>query len=64
MNGFSSPKTERQNRDTTRAETQRCKTLEALADVSAGRVIDHRIVKAWAASLDSGEDAASGNEAD
>jgi predicted transcriptional regulator len=26
-------------------------TLEALADVDAGRVIDHAEVKAWAASL-------------
>jgi predicted transcriptional regulator len=28
-------------------------TLEGLADVDAGRVIDHSIVKAWADSLDS-----------
>ncbi len=28
-------------------------TLEALADVDAGRVIDHQAVQAWAASLDS-----------
>jgi predicted transcriptional regulator len=28
-------------------------TREALADVSAGRVVDHRAVEAWAASLDS-----------
>jgi len=27
-------------------------TLEALADVDAGRVIDHDVVKAWADSLD------------
>lgn len=27
-------------------------TLEALADVDAGRVIDHRAVQAWADSLD------------
>jgi predicted transcriptional regulator len=27
-------------------------TKEALADVDAGRVIDHQAVQAWAASLD------------
>lgn len=27
-------------------------TMEALADVDAGRVIDHQSVQAWAASLD------------
>jgi predicted transcriptional regulator len=27
-------------------------TLEALADVDAGRVIDHQAVQAWAGSLD------------
>ncbi len=27
-------------------------TLEALADVDAGRVVDHGTVRAWAASLD------------
>ena len=27
-------------------------TVEALADVDAGRVIDHDVVKAWADSLD------------
>jgi len=26
-------------------------TLEALADVDAGRVIEHRVVRAWANSL-------------
>lgn len=30
-------------------------TLEALADVDAGRVIDHRAVQAWADSLDKEE---------
>lgn len=30
-------------------------TREALADVDAGRVIDHRAVQAWADSLDSDE---------
>lgn len=30
-------------------------TREALADVDAGRVIDHQAVQAWADSLDSGE---------
>ena len=30
-------------------------TLEALADVDAGRVIDHRAVQAWADSLGTGE---------
>lgn len=28
-------------------------TLEALADVDAGRIIDHQAVRAWADSLDS-----------
>jgi predicted transcriptional regulator len=28
-------------------------TLEALADVDAGRVIDHQAIQAWAASLNS-----------
>lgn len=30
-------------------------TLEALADVEAGRVIDHRAVAAWAESLGTGK---------
>jgi predicted transcriptional regulator len=30
-------------------------TLEALADVDAGRVISHQAVQAWAASLDTDE---------
>ncbi len=30
-------------------------TLEALADVDAGRVIDHRSIVAWAESLDTGK---------
>jgi predicted transcriptional regulator len=30
-------------------------TLEALADVDAGRLIDHRAVQAWAASLGTNE---------
>ena len=30
-------------------------TLEALADVDAGRVVEHQIVKAWAMSLGSGD---------
>lgn len=30
-------------------------TLEALADVDAGRVIDHQAVQAWADSLDTGK---------
>lgn len=34
-------------------EERRRLTLEALADVDAGRVIDHQAVQAWAASLDS-----------
>ena len=33
-------------------EEWRSLTLEALADVDAGRVIDHQAVQAWAASLD------------
>ena len=32
-------------------EERRRLTLEAIADVDAGRVIDHRVVKAWAESL-------------
>jgi predicted transcriptional regulator len=34
-------------------EERRRLTLEALADVDAGRVIDHQAVQAWAESLDS-----------
>ena len=34
-------------------EERRLLTLEALADVDAGRVISHRAVQAWADSLDS-----------
>ena len=34
-------------------EARRRLTLEALADVDAGRVIDHRAVQAWVESLDS-----------
>ncbi|PSJ63901.1 CopG family ribbon-helix-helix protein [Pseudaminobacter soli (ex Li et al. 2025)] len=33
-------------------EERRRLTLEALADVDAGRVIDHEAVRAWAESLD------------
>lgn len=33
-------------------EERRHLTLEALADVDAGRVISHQAVQAWAASLD------------
>ena len=33
-------------------EERRRLTLEALADVDVGRVIDHQAVQAWAASLD------------
>ena len=36
-------------------EERRRLTLEALADVDAGRVIDHQAVEAWAASLASGK---------
>lgn len=32
-------------------EERRCLTMEALADVDAGHVIDHRAVQAWAESL-------------
>ena len=32
-------------------EERRNLTLEALADVDAGRVVDHQAVQAWAASL-------------
>lgn len=34
-------------------EERRRLTLEALADVDSGQVIDHQSVKAWAESLDS-----------
>ncbi len=34
-------------------EERRRLTLEALADVDAGSVIDHQAVQAWAAGLDS-----------
>ncbi len=34
-------------------EERRLLTLEALADVDAGRVISHQAVQAWAGSLDS-----------
>jgi len=33
-------------------EERRLLTLEALADVDAGNVIDHQVVQAWASSLD------------
>jgi predicted transcriptional regulator len=33
-------------------EERRRLTLEALADVDAGRTIDHSVVEAWTASLD------------
>lgn len=36
-------------------EERRRLTLEALADVDAGRVIDHQAVQAWADSLDTKE---------
>jgi len=36
-------------------EERRRLTLEALADVDAGRVIDHQAVQAWAESLDTGK---------
>ncbi len=36
-------------------EERRQLTLEALADVDAGRVIDHQAVQAWARSLDNDE---------
>jgi predicted transcriptional regulator len=34
-------------------EERRRMTLEALADVDAGAIIDHRVVQEWADSLDS-----------
>jgi predicted transcriptional regulator len=34
-------------------EERRRLTLEALADVDAGRVLDHQAVQAWAANLES-----------
>lgn len=36
-------------------EERRRLTLEALADVDAGHVIDHQIIQAWADSLDTDE---------
>lgn len=36
-------------------EERRHLTLEALAEVDAGRVIDHQAVQAWADSLDTGK---------
>lgn len=36
-------------------EERRRLTLEALADVDAGAVVDHRMVRAWAESLDTDE---------
>ncbi|MBU1669520.1 MAG: ribbon-helix-helix domain-containing protein [Actinobacteria bacterium] len=36
-------------------EERRRLTLEALADVDAGRVIDHQAVQAWAESLETDE---------
>jgi predicted transcriptional regulator len=36
-------------------EERRRLTLEALADVDAGNVIDHQAVHSWADSLDSGD---------
>jgi predicted transcriptional regulator len=36
----------------TQEEERHCLTLEALADVAAGRLIDHAVVEAWARSLD------------
>lgn len=36
-------------------EQRRQLTLEALDDVDAGRVVDHRAVQAWADSLDTDE---------
>ena len=36
-------------------EERRLMTLEALADVDAGRVISHQAVQAWADSLESGQ---------
>jgi hypothetical protein len=42
-----------------RVEERRKVMLEAMADVDAGRVIDHQAVQAWADSLDAGEPSAS-----
>jgi predicted transcriptional regulator len=36
-------------------EERRRLTFEALADVDAGRVVDHQVVQAWADSLDKEE---------
>lgn len=36
-------------------EERSCLTREALADVDAGRLIDHQAVQAWAESLDTDE---------
>lgn len=54
MSPYSFRKTERQA-DLPLKELQRQLTLEGLADVDAGRVIDHRIVQAWADSLNNDE---------
>jgi predicted transcriptional regulator len=34
-------------------------TLEALADVDAGRLVDHEVIERWAAGLEKGIDQAS-----
>ena len=38
---------------TEQEEEYRRLTVEALADVDAGRVVDHQAVRAWAENLDS-----------
>lgn len=51
MNVSSSPKTEQED-DSVWCQMRREMTLEALADVDAGRIISHECVQAWADSLD------------
>jgi predicted transcriptional regulator len=45
-------------------EERRRLTLEALADVDAGRVVNHQAVKAWSDSLDTGRRSRTGREAE
>jgi hypothetical protein len=41
------------NPDTDHDERHRMRTLAAMADADAGRLIDHDEIRAWAANLDS-----------
>jgi len=44
----------------TREDQRRALTLEAMADVDARRVVDHRDVVAWAANLTASREQATG----